>query len=105
MKKDKQNIDTLKKLIQNHGIIRPSEGFSERLKNVVITRYCLSYSRTYRKQEWLGKAIIIILIASALAIFLELKPSLNTMAMIVPVLALAVGLLSLIMVFKRLYRL
>ncbi len=103
MRKDKQNIDPLKKMVQDYGLIRPSEEFSKRLQNAVITGYRLSYSRTYLKQERLGKGIIAVLLTSALIIFLDLRPTLETMEMIVPILILAIGLFSLIMMFRRLF--
>ncbi|MEJ2881030.1 hypothetical protein [Pedobacter sp. GR22-6] len=103
MRNDKQIIDPLKKLLQDHGTISPSEGFSKRLLNAVITGYRLNYSRAYKKQERLGKGIIAILIITTLVIFVELRPTLETMEMIVPIVILAIGLLSLILMFRKLF--
>lgn len=101
MKPKSKELDLLKELIKEHGAFLPSEEFSLRLMNAVVTSYKFSYSKQYRKQERLGKWIILVLIGCSLLIFVELKPSILILEMIFPVFAFAVGLVILIFMLKK----
>ncbi|MBT2564710.1 hypothetical protein J7E50_19435 [Pedobacter sp. ISL-68] len=105
MKPKPKELDPLKELLKEHGAIAPSEGFSLRLMNAVVTSYKFSYSKQYRKQERLGKWIILVLIACSLLIFVELKPSILVLEMIFPVFSFAVGLVILIFMLKKIGKL
>lgn len=88
-------------LLKQHGKETPSPGFSLRLINVVTTSYKLSYSKKYRKQERLGKWIIGVLIACSLLVFIELKPSTQVLALVLPVFSFGIGLFILIFMLKK----
>lgn len=101
MRRKSKDIDPLKELLKEHGAVIPSEGFSLRLINAVVTSYKFSYSKQFRKQERLGKWIIGILAACSLLIFIDLKPSVLVLEMVFPVLSLAIGLFVLIFMLEK----
>jgi len=101
MKSKHKEIDMLKELLKEHGAIVPSEGFSLRLMNAVVASYKFSYSKQYRKQERLGKWIILVLVACSLLVFVELKPSTIVLEMVFPVFCFAGGLVILIFMLKK----
>jgi hypothetical protein len=101
MKTENKNVDQLKELLKQHGTETPSAGFSLRLINAVTTSYKLSYSKKYRKQERFGKWIIGVLIACSLLVFIELKPSIQVLALVLPIFSLGIGLFFLISMLKK----
>ncbi|MGN8058751.1 hypothetical protein ACTJKN_20865 [Pedobacter sp. 22163] len=101
MKIENKDFDQIKELLKEHGIARPSAGFSLRLTNAVLTSYKLSYSKKYRKQERFGKWIIGILIACSLWVLIELKPSIQVLVLVLPVFSLGIGLFILISMLKK----
>jgi len=101
MKRKSKDIDSLKELLKEQGTFSPSEEFSLRLKNAVVTSYRFSYCKNYRKQERLGKWIIGIIAACSLLIFVDLKPSASVLELVFPVLSLAIGLFVLILMFEK----
>lgn len=102
MKQKLKNVDPLKELLKKHGTLVPSEGFSLRLKNAVITSYKFGYSKQYRKQERFGKWIIGVLVVCSLLVLIELKPSALILEMVFPIFSLAIGVAVLIVIFKKL---
>ena len=106
MRSKSKDVDPLKKFLKEHGTIGPSEGFSLRLMNAVVTSYKFSsYSKQYRKQERLGKWIIGVLVACSLLIFIDLKPTVLVLEMIFPVFSLAIGIVILIFMLQKIARL
>lgn len=101
MKRESKGLDQLKELLREHGTQIPSTGFSLRLINAVITSYKLSYSKKYRKQERFGKWIIGVLIACSLLVFIELKPSILVLTLVLPIFSLGIGLFILISMLKK----
>lgn len=101
MKPKSKEVDPLKEFLKEHGTLTPSEGFSLRLINAVVTNYKFSYSRHYRKQERLGKWIIGVLVACSLLIFINLQPSVLVLEMVFPVFSLAIGIVVLIFMLKK----
>jgi len=101
MKRENKRANQLKELLKQHGKETPSPRFSLRLINVVTTSYKLSYSKKYRKQERFGKWIIGVLIACSLLVFIELKPSTQVLALVLPVFSFGIGLFILIFMLKK----
>lgn len=101
MKTENKEFNQIKELLKKHGTETPSAGFSLRLINAVIINYKLSYSKKYRKQERLGKWIIWVLIACSLLVFIELEPSIQVLALVLPVFSLGIGLFILISMLKK----
>jgi len=104
MKPKSKPVDPLKELLKQHGTLPPSEEFSSRLVNAVVFSYKFIYGKQYRKKERLGKWIIAVLVASSLLIFIELKPSIHILEMVFPILSLAMGLIVLIFMFKKIVK-
>ncbi len=102
MKTPNQPHDLLITTLKQYGTATPSEQFSSRLKNMVVSRYKISYTRRYHKEEWLGKWIIVVLLLSCVLVFIEMKPSTIVIEMLLPVFALALGLLLLIRMLRKL---
>jgi len=75
MKKQIQE-DRLRQLVKEAGLEEPSAEFSRRLTHQVVTGH--AYRRNpavdYKKQEWLGKAIILVLVALNGLMLLKLDP-------------------------------
>lgn len=101
MKTENKHFDQIKELLKEHGTERPSEGFSLRLINAVTTSFKLSYSKKYHKEERLGKWIIGVLLACSLFVFIELKPSILVLSMVLPVFSLGIALFILISMLKK----
>lgn len=101
MKTENKDFDQIKELLKEYGIERPSAGFSLKLINVVTTSFKLNYSKKYRKEERFGKWIIGVLLTCSLLVFIELKPSILVLAMVLPVFSLGIGLFILISMLKK----
>lgn len=76
MKRDKKTKDTdqLASLFTQELMDIPSTEFSDKLLHVSMTSYKMSYSTKYRKEERLGKVIIVILIFFNLMMLYVLNP-------------------------------
>ncbi|MBC8153790.1 MAG: hypothetical protein H7Z72_12840 [Bacteroidetes bacterium] len=101
MKTHDSQKDPLKRVLTHYGTTSSSEQFSARLKHMVVTRYKISYSRRYRKEERLGKWIISVLILSCVLILLEMNLSLMAIQLVIPVLSLGIGLLLVILMIRK----
>lgn len=68
--------DRLRQLIKEVGLEKPTTEFSQRLAHVVVTShaYRQSYATKYKKQDWVGKCIIIVLIALNGLMLVKLNP-------------------------------
>lgn len=76
MKKNKKikHTDQLVSLFTQELMDIPSAKFSDKLLDVSMTSYKMSYSTKYRKEECLGKIIIVILIYFNLMMLYILNP-------------------------------
>jgi hypothetical protein len=72
--KNKKNIDPLKALLQPELMDQPTAKLSDHLLHASMTSYRVSYSKKYRKEERLGKAIIAVLIFFNLMMLVKLNP-------------------------------
>jgi len=78
MKNKQDKNGKLKTLISKYGITQPSEQFSLRLKNMIVTQYRIHYALRYKKEERLGKFILTFVIATCFLILFQL--TLSTLA-------------------------
>lgn len=93
MKQDKKikYDDQLASLFTQELMDLPSAEFSDKLLHVSMTSYKISYSTKYRKEERLGKIIIIILIFFNLMMLYILNPFGMHDAVLLSLLAFVVG--------------
>jgi len=75
MKKQIQE-DRLRQLVKEAGLEESSAEFSRRLAHQVLTSHAYRRNSTsdYKKQEWMGKAIILVLVALNGFMLLKLDP-------------------------------
>lgn len=73
-KKIKKNADPLSGLLKSGLMESPSADFSAKLLQASMDSYRISYSRKYRKEEKLGKAIIGVLLFFNLMLLFKLIP-------------------------------
>ena len=66
--------DPLATLLKEELMDIPSVQFSDKLLHAAMISYRISYSEKYKKEEWLGKAIMLTLIFFNLMILYFLKP-------------------------------
>ena len=102
MKKNDQSPDRLQTVLKRYGTESPSAAFSARLTHRVVTSHKISYARRYRKEERLGKCIIGVLISCCLLVLVEMNLPVAVLERIIPVFALAAGLLLLILMVRKL---
>lgn len=67
-----KEIDPLAELLKKELMDVPSAVFSDQLLHAAMTSYRVSYSKTYQKEERLGKAILVILIFFNVMMFYRL---------------------------------
>jgi len=94
MKRDKKTKDTdqLASLFTRDLMDVPSAEFSDKLLHQSMTSYRISYSAKYRKEERLGKVIIVILIFFNLMMLYVLNPFDMPHAVLLGLLAFIVGI-------------
>jgi len=86
-----KNADQLTSLFTQELLDIPSAEFSDKLLHVSMTSYKMSYSIKYRKEERLGKIIIVILIFFNLMMLYILNPFGMHNAVLLSLLAFFVG--------------
>lgn len=74
IKKKLKEVDPLVTLLKEELMDVPSAHFSDKLLHAAMTSYRISYGEKYKKEEWLGKAIMLILIFFNLMMLYLLKP-------------------------------
>ncbi|UIR56661.1 hypothetical protein LZQ00_02325 [Sphingobacterium sp. SRCM116780] len=93
MKKGKlKENDQLAVLLKQELMDIPSAEFSDKLLRTSMNSYSISYSTKYRKEERLGKVIMIILVFFNFMMLYLLKPLGMHPAILLSFLALAVGI-------------
>lgn len=88
MKKNDPLADLLKQELLNV----PSAKFTDQLLHASVTSYRVSYSKKYKKEERLGKAIIAVLIFCNLMMLVKLKPFGAETALLIGVLGFVIVL-------------
>lgn len=68
--------DPLERLIQEAGLEEPGAEFSRHLTDMVVARHGSrqSYSEKYKRPDWVGKGIIMVLVALNGLMLVELNP-------------------------------
>lgn len=89
--KKTKNADPLTSLFTQEQLDMPTAEFSDRLLHVSMTSYKMSYSTKYRKEERLGKFIIVMLIFFNLMMLYMLNPFGMHNAVLLSLLAFLVG--------------
>jgi len=74
MNNDRIKNEKLKRLLKEAGTEEPSLKFSDRLTHLVVHSYKRKYATIYKKEERLGKAILLVLVGSNLLVFYKLSP-------------------------------
>lgn len=74
MKKKDLQDDRLITMLKKSELDKPLDRFSERLIYMVVNSYKQSYANKYKKEEWLGKCILAILIFFNLLMLYFLNP-------------------------------
>lgn len=93
MKKHKKikNADQLTSLLKPELLDTPSVAFSDKLLHASITSYRMSYSTKYKKEERLGKMIMLVLLFFNLMMLYILNPFAMHHTVLLSLLALVVG--------------
>lgn len=86
-----KSADQLEALLTQQQMDVPSTEFSDKLLHASMTSYRVSYSTKYRKEERLGKIIMVILLFFNLMMLYILKPFGIHSAVLLGLLALIVG--------------
>ena len=74
MNKDQIKNEMLKQLLAETDMEQPSPQFADRLVHRMVHSYKPKYATIYKKEERLGKAIILVLITFNLLLFYKLDP-------------------------------
>ncbi len=62
MKDKKPGEDRLATMLKETGLDEPSEHFSGQLRRYITQRYKRDYALEYKREEWLGKLILAVLV-------------------------------------------